>query len=85
LEVSQASNHDLDLLGLDRQRHPKFRPDFETTFDGVFDIFEGFLPRFTLAETTGNRRTFDDPNTILVAVESHVEKHGCHLEMRVSI
>jgi hypothetical protein len=48
------SDGDFHLLGLDGEWHAAICPHFETSSDGFTNVHQGFLPRLSLADATGD-------------------------------
>jgi hypothetical protein len=71
-----ASDGDLDLLSLNGQRQTAFRPHFQA----LSYSFSGIRPRLfttrSLADTTGDRWTFSDPDAILITIQRGQKLHA---------
>jgi len=67
--AARALNRNLDLLRLNGQRHPTFRPHFQASGDGFADVGKGFIVGVALADTAGDGRAFGDPNAVLIPVK----------------
>jgi len=76
MDEESGQERNINLTGFDGHRNPEFRPDFETTLDGIFDIDECLRFRDTLTDAAGDGWAIDDPNSIFIAVDGDGEKHG---------
>src|ERR1051325_364541 len=61
------------------QRHAALRPHFKAQLDCVLDIPNRLGAGSSLAPAARNRRIFDDPHAIFVAVNGYFEPHGVFL------
>src|SRR5207249_9517073 len=74
-----ASDADFKLLSLDCQGHAALSAHFEAKRYRFFDVSECFLACFTLTDAAGNRRTFGNPHSVLVAIQHCGEFHQVNL------
>ena len=63
------------LLSLDGEWHATICPHFEAGSDGFTDACQGFLPRFSLADATGDGWALGDPNAVFVTFKGSEEFH----------
>jgi hypothetical protein len=75
----------LDLSGFDRQGQPLSGANFEAQFDRVLDVCHRLVLRLSLADAARNRRTFGDPDTVLISIERYGEFHTSHLSRESAI
>src|SRR5271166_6698106 len=73
-----ASDGDPDLLSLNSQRHTAFRPHFQAQSYSFPDIGQRFFATRSLADTPRDRRTFSDPDAILVTIQRGQKFHAWH-------
>lgn len=67
---------DFDLGGFDSQRQALFVANSQTTCNRFADISPGFVSSLTLANATGYRRTFNNPNAVFIPIKGHAEFHN---------
>jgi hypothetical protein len=79
-----ASDGDLDLLSLNNQRHTAFRPHFQAQSYSLSDIGQRFFTTRSLADTARDRRTFSDPDAILITIQCSQKFHAWHFTSRSS-
>jgi hypothetical protein len=59
------------LAGLNGQWQTFLSPNLEAKPDGFFYILDRLFFGLSLTYATGNRRTFNDPDSVLVAIEGN--------------
>jgi hypothetical protein len=73
---------DLNLSCLDRQRQSLVSANFETKGDCFLNVFQGSLLTLALTDTPRDCGALNDPHTIFVSVNRHVE---FHLDLRLQM
>jgi hypothetical protein len=51
-------------------------PNLQATVNCVMDIRQGLILRVTLADASGDRRTFHDPDAVFISIDTNEEFHG---------
>lgn len=70
-----TSDQDFYQTSFDRQRQASFSSHLEAESDRLADIGLGLISSTALGNATRNRWTLGDPDTIFVAIKSHLELH----------
>ena len=60
-----------NLAGFNRKGQALLCPHFEAESNSFFYVFKCFFLGGTLADTARDGGTFNDPDTIFIAVEAH--------------
>ena len=78
LRLGKGLDCNLDLPGLDGERHPLLGTHFKACGDGILDIAQGVIMVFALADASRNGRTLCNPDAVFIA-----KKRGCefHADM----
>jgi hypothetical protein len=68
-------NTNFDQLCFNGQRHASFSADFQAKSNRFANVGQGFVPRASLTDTTGNGRALGDPNAIFIPIKRGPEFH----------
>ena len=69
------SEDDLDLLRLDRQRHPPLGPHFEARSNGFTNVLDGFYTGGALRNAAWNAGALRHPNAVFILHERYNKFH----------